>query len=406
MCNELFGNHECNACDVMWCTSARPRVAACLIHELLQQRFDVACLGEQNGNAYMSAIAQSEAVQVIPTAHVHHPSSRLDFLDAIRGYAALAVFLGHAGLELWPRFREFDFSRFAIGNFGVILFFLCSGFIIPVSLERQNSLKRFWIRRLCRLFPLYWFSIFVCFVGGYYLQLNLLPADFFDRPLGMVAANATMLQALWGYPNIMGLYWTLFWEMVFYFLVSGLFLVRWHKRTAPVTLGLIVMAFLVETVVPLLGGTRYPVGIVSFLATMFCGTVAYRMSSGEMSRGTAMTILALGFGMVTITALGNPWEAGGIWSQMHLLTARITAFIVFALAFAQRSKRIAAPSLYLGRISYSVYLMHPIVMTVVPQAGTSLLTLVIWLGVLLLVASFTYRWIEQPGIALGQRLTS
>ena len=140
----------------------------------------------------MSAIVQAEAIRSIPTTNVQRQSGRLDFLDAIRGYAALAVFLGHAGLALWPGFREFDFSRFAIGNFGVILFFLCSGFIIPVSLERQNSLKRFWLRRLCRLFPLYWFSIFVCVVGGFYLRLNLLPAEFFARPLGTIAANATM----------------------------------------------------------------------------------------------------------------------------------------------------------------------------------------------------------------------
>lgn len=354
----------------------------------------------------MSITADSKFIQTVPAVNVRRQSSRLDFLDAIRGYAALAVFLGHAGLALWPAFREFDFSRFAIGNFGVILFFLCSGFIIPVSLERQGSLRRFWLRRLCRLFPLYWFSIIACVLGGLYLQLELLPAEFFVRPLGTVAANATMLQALWGYPNIMGLYWTLFWEMLFYFLVSGLFLVRWHSRTAPVAVGLIIMALLVETILPLFGGVRYPVGSVSFLATMFCGTLAYRLSSGEVSQRTGISILALGFVMVTLTALGNPWGPGGIWSQMHLLTARVAAFIVFGLAFAWRGRHIHSSALYLGRISYSLYLMHPIVMAMVPQVGSPLLTLGLWLGVLLLVSSATYRWIEQPGIALGQRLTT
>ena len=79
----------------------------------------------------------------------HSFQARLDFLDGLRGIAALAVFLAHALDLIWPAYHSFAESRFQLGNWGVVVFFLCSGFIIPVSLERQGSLRRFWIRHSC-----------------------------------------------------------------------------------------------------------------------------------------------------------------------------------------------------------------------------------------------------------------
>src|SRR5215212_1633861 len=137
------------------------------------------------------------------------PLERLHFLDALRGVAALAVFFAHACGVLFPGFNDIAFSRFDLGNFGVMLFFLCSGFIIPVSLERQGSLRVFWLRRLFRLFPLYWLTIAILLLKGYAAGWRGFPASFFASPLGYLAANMTMLQILFGYPHMVGLAWTL-----------------------------------------------------------------------------------------------------------------------------------------------------------------------------------------------------
>ena len=59
----------------------------------------------------------------------------LFFLDLIRGIAALAVFFQHAGEGLWPEFAIFSHDWFNVGKFGVVIFFLTSGFVIPLSLE-------------------------------------------------------------------------------------------------------------------------------------------------------------------------------------------------------------------------------------------------------------------------------
>src|SRR5262249_50028700 len=108
---------------------------------------------------------------------------RLAFLDALRGLAAFTVILEHMGQNISACYASFAFSVFVLGNFGLMIFFLCSGFIIPVSLERQASLRHFWIRRFFRLFPLYWFCIAADLGLGYLTGWARYPASFFAHPV-------------------------------------------------------------------------------------------------------------------------------------------------------------------------------------------------------------------------------
>jgi len=73
--------------------------------------------------------------------------------------------------------------------------------------------------------------------------------------------------------------------------------------------------------------------------------------------------------------------------------------------FVLRGRRTSAAALYLGRISYSLYLLHTLVIHVIPPVGNPILTLLIWASVLLVLASATYRWVEQSAIVWGQWLT-
>src|SRR4051812_29037560 len=137
---------------------------------------------------------------------------RLEFLDALRGLAALTVILQHSWQMLSTSYSNFAFSVFDLGNFGVMLFFLCSGFIIPISLERQGSLRRFWIRRFFRLFPLYWFCIGVALLLGYLAGWSGSSPSFLAHPVGFVLANMTMLQSTLGFSDLLGPAWTLMFE--------------------------------------------------------------------------------------------------------------------------------------------------------------------------------------------------
>lgn len=346
----------------------------------------------------------------IPFARIPHRSAappkgnlaeRLHFLDILRGLAALAVFVTHAGGKLSPAFHDFTFTRFEPGNFGVMLFFLCSGFIIPLSLERHGSLHRFWINRVFRLYPLFWFSI-----------ATALPFATWSVP--MVLANLTMFPIFLGYTQLIGVYWTLAFELLFYLVMSLLFAARLNKHTVPTTVMLILMAILAEAILPLAFGQRFPIGIIRYLATMFVGTVAYRVYNRELRTRPALV-------MMIATTVGSPSD-GGTWAYLHFMTAGVAAYLVFAATLfialrsgAQRASVargsigrrcasvIGSSARYLGRVSYSLYLMHQFVLSLVPPAASAVPSALVWLVLSLGLASLTYYLIEQPGIALGRR---
>ena len=141
-------------------------------------------------------------------------SSRLGYIDAQRGIAALLVLWLHA-TEVFMQLPEapsgawlFDFAwAIDTGRVGVVLFFAISGFVIPSSLGAQTNqtiqqtLKAFLIHRFFRLYPVYWVSVLASGIFGFYV---LTPFSW-----QTVLLNLTMIQSLLGAPDIMGLYWTL-----------------------------------------------------------------------------------------------------------------------------------------------------------------------------------------------------
>src|SRR6201986_1829209 len=82
-------------------------------------------------------------------------TSRLAWLDALRGFAALCVVFDHGSTLLLLPARSFLYQWFNFGQYGVFVFFLVSGYIVPASLERKGSLRAFWTSRGVRLYPMY-----------------------------------------------------------------------------------------------------------------------------------------------------------------------------------------------------------------------------------------------------------
>ena len=72
--------------------------------------------------------------------------SRLAWLDALRGFAALCVVFDHGSTLLLQPARDFLYHVLNLGQYGVFVFFLVSGYIVPASLERKGSVRSFWER--------------------------------------------------------------------------------------------------------------------------------------------------------------------------------------------------------------------------------------------------------------------
>ncbi len=158
------------------------------------------------------------------------PAGRYAYIDVLRGLAALFVVYQHTaeitpapGVHVKPlenSLIELFTRTIGVGETGVCIFLMISGFVVPFSLFRYQSapIKNFIAHRFFRLYPAYWLSIPLALV---FVSWRLGMQDY-GQPPGwqiswqMVVANLSMLQSFLGFDDIMGQYWTLALELVFY----------------------------------------------------------------------------------------------------------------------------------------------------------------------------------------------
>ena len=381
---------------------------------------------------------------------------RLEWLDGLRGYAALVVVCFHLGPSvLGPGPHLAVYRHLDLGKYGVLLFFLVSGYVIPMSLERHGSLRRFWIGRLFRVYPAYLAAIAVV------LALGAGPASLRDDTVSAALGYATMLLDPLGLRGAVRVFWTLSYEMVFYLVVAGLYAWRLHRHSGWWASGLALAATALGPLLPdglfassfagrrvtavvlllLVGGSvaaylcgRRTAALVAgaagigfvllptlnghpsanstvaaswqgllLLAVMFAGTVVYRAQHGRLGRWPAATALGV---VAACLVVAHPAHA--LWA------ANVAAIAgTFALAFALRHRPIPRVLRFLGTVSYSLYLLHVVVLMLlgrlVPGVAERPLPVRLAVGVVFLalalgMAWVSYRMVEMPARRLGRRI--
>lgn len=286
------------------------------------------------------------------------PRARFAELDALRGIAALWVLIFHYALrydQLYearaaPLFRVPPGPLFVDGFIGLLpvcLFFMISGFVISLSLERSGTLYRFCVSRFSRLFPAYWTAVALTFAVG-----TLAPLPGQDYGLGRLAANLTMLQAFLYIPPIDGVYWSLAHELGFYALAAAAFFLGALKRPAWAFGMWLALAVLIRAE-PLTGPIlpyRVQLAFALPFANFFlAGMIFYRIR--ERRARVADYILLAASAAASFLAL--PVSAAAI---------ALSFWAVFALALAGGLRFLARPPLlFLGAISYALYLIHQMI---------------------------------------------
>ncbi len=166
-------------------------------------------------------------------------SRRLFELDVFRGLAALGVVIFHYTSQynsLYNHSSELNFY-FSYGRHGVEFFFIISGFVILMSMERIKSSLDFIVGRFARLYPNYWVGIILTSIV---ITLSQLPEE--QISLTNILINFTMFQGFFNVPNVDGVYWTLYIELCFYILMLLLFKNKLLKYIEPILTGWLVVA--------------------------------------------------------------------------------------------------------------------------------------------------------------------
>jgi peptidoglycan/LPS O-acetylase OafA/YrhL len=162
------------------------------------------------------------------TAATNH-ERRLAWLDALRGFAALCVVFDHGSTLLLLPVRSFLYQWLNLGQYGVFVFFLVSGYIVPASLERKGSVRGFWISRAFRLYPMFLLALVLSAVA--YETGHGTVANAGLHPLTAILGWLFMMQNVAAGINLPLVAWTLSYEMVFYLLLAGLFSWGVHRRS-------------------------------------------------------------------------------------------------------------------------------------------------------------------------------
>ena len=105
-------------------------------------------------------------------------------------------------------------------NLGVQLFFIISGFVIFMTLERTKSSVDFAVSRFSRLYPAYWMAMFLSII---FVLLVSNPFHYSELSVEQILINITMLQHWVKVKDIDAVYWTLSVELTFYFLMWMVF---------------------------------------------------------------------------------------------------------------------------------------------------------------------------------------
>lgn len=370
------------------------------------------------------------------------PKANIDkllFIDALRGLAAVYVIICHVKFMPIPHLKTTAIAaNIALsGHTGVKLFFMISAFTLCLSSrKRKTSLgmaqtREFYLRRFFRILPLYVFSVFLSWFRDFILYG-------YARPwMDTLSASISIFQP-GNFTGLVWASWTLSIELTFYLLFPFIFkLCSTFKRTF-ILLAVSIFADLIY-VKSVTSAIPEPLIFVNINAHdpsqlldnyirfgffhnfqfFILGIIffyIYFAIKDISSKFTGISAIFIGIIGFFALVLFYPSCLYSVWHGKDSLPAAFFLIFVVGISLYPTKLLVNRLTVYMGTISYSLYLLHPFIVVFLSPFYSQLyklnwhsdlsyaLCLATTLMLLVPLAILTYNFIETPGIKLGGKI--
>jgi peptidoglycan/LPS O-acetylase OafA/YrhL len=348
-------------------------------------------------------------------------------LDLLRFAAFFLVFLSHvvpgepefyARAHLPPFIGEWIVALAAGGAFGVDLFFLLSAFLITTLLIRERrecgdvNIKAFYVRRILRIWPLYFAFLFV----GLPLVHHVLPDDVMPAKytLAFAALAGNWACAVWGYPHTVATpLWSVSIEEQFY-LTWPVVVKRWAQHIVGIAIALWIVSAVCRFALVGMGAVHPQIwcNTLARLDPIACGAILAVITDRKpigLSAGARAALAFAGLGVLTLAGRYGDFVGTRALVTFPTVTLACAALLLATLGLKAPVGSRAFQSLgYLGRISYGLYIFHPTFVALLAVAaahnpGERVMRIAAAFLATTLTAAVSYRYFEGPFLRLKSR---
>jgi peptidoglycan/LPS O-acetylase OafA/YrhL len=334
-------------------------------------------------------------------------------LDGLRWFSFLAVFLFHASERVFPP-----------GNYGVQVFFVLSGFLIGnillslrenLTVSLAGNLQIFYIRRSLRIFPLYYFVLIAIGILG---LAGVIDPRFHALPYHFLYLSNFYMVLTGASLNSQTHLWSLCVEEHFY-LIAPLVLIRARIQSlGTVFFWLLLLITLARIANELLwSNPRFEYLSPMQFDVLICGIVAAMVARGYSIFGlneARLLQLARCCAVPAMLILASSYFPGRVEQfAEHVLLPPLLGISVAGLILAlwmgalPRLGRLLSygPFVYLGSISYGLYLYHNFFFVVArhSEGPRHVMALALALAITIVVASVSWYALERPLLRLKDR---